>query len=179
MTENDILKVIESWENFQFALQQIEQNPEYIPVLMKVAIHSNNPNSWKALYLADKLHDILPKEIVPYLPEMTEQLKTEKHHGKKRHLLKLISQNQILPNTSGFLMDYCMNTFTSDKEPVANRVHAMQIMYNISETEPELKPELLEIILQEMEFHPSPGIVSRGTKLAKKLQRQINTKMPE
>lgn len=176
MTEKDILNVIESWQNFQFALQQIEQNPEYIPVLMKVAIHSSNPNSWKALYLADKLHDILPEEIIHYLPEMIAQLKTEKHHGKKRHLLKLISQNQILPNTSGFLMDYCMNTFTSDKEPVANRVHAMQILFNISETEPGLKPELLEIILQEMEFHPTPGIVSRGKKLVQKLQKQIRTR---
>ena len=67
-----------------------------------------------------------------------------------------------------------MNTFTSAKEPIANRVHAMQILYNISDEEPELKPELLEIIQHEIEYHPTPGIRSRGTKLAKKLQKQIN-----
>jgi len=173
MTESDIFNIIESWQNFHFALKQLAQNPENIPVLMKVAIRSNKPNSWRALYLADKLHDIHPEQITPYIPEMIEQLKTEEHHGKKRHFLKLISQNQVVPNTFGFLLDYCLNTFTSSKEPVANRVHAMQILFNISETEPELKPELCEIILQEMEFHPTPGILSRGKKLTKKLQKQI------
>ncbi|MCK3683887.1 hypothetical protein [Maribellus sp. YY47] len=173
MTESDILNVVESWQNFHFALRELEQNPEYIPVLMKVAIYSDQANSWRALYLADKLHDLHPRQIAPYVPEMIEQLKREQHHGKKRHLLKLISQNQIHPDTFGFLLDYCMNTFTSDKEPVANRVHAMQILFNISETEPALKPELCEIILQEMEFHPTPGIISRGKKLTRKLQQQI------
>lgn len=173
MTESDLLNLIESWQNFHFALQQLEQNPEYIPTLMKVALYSNKPNSWRALYLADKLHAIHPEQIIPYIPEMTEQLRMEKHHGKKRHFLKLISQNKLIPNASGFLLDYCLNTFTSGKEPIANRVHAMQILFNISETEPELKPELHAIISQEMEIHPTPGILSRGKKLSQKLQRQL------
>lgn len=173
MTESDILNLVESWQNFHFALKELGQNHEYIPILMKVAIHSDKPNSWRALYLADKLHDIHPGQITPYIPEMIEQLKTEDHHGKKRHFLKLISQNPVIPNASGFLLDYCFNTFTSSKEPVANRVHAMQILFNISEIEPELKPELCEIIFQEMEFHPTPGILSRGKRLTKKLRKQI------
>ncbi|MFV0589983.1 MAG: hypothetical protein ACK5M7_01245 [Draconibacterium sp.] len=173
MTETDILNAIGSWQNFHFVLKQLGQNHESIPVLMKVAIHNNNANSWRALYLADKLHDVYPKQISAYIPEMIEQLKTEQHHGKKRHFLKLISKNRVPANSFGFLLDYCLNTFTSSKEPVANRVHAMQILYNISETEAELKPELLDIILHEMEFHPTPGILSRGKKLSKKLQKQI------
>jgi hypothetical protein len=52
----------------------------------------------------------------------------------------------------------------------------MQILFNISETEVGLKPEVLAIIELEMENHPSAGIVSRGRKLTKKLIKQIRIK---
>lgn len=173
MTENDILALLESWDNFGLILIELNSNTALVPELMKVAIYSEHPNSWRAIYLADKLHDQHPELIEPYIPEMIDRLKSEQHHGKKRHMLKLISMKEIAEEHSGFLMDFCLNTFTSAKEPIANRVHAMQILYNISENEPEIKPEILEIIQQEIEFHPTPGIRSRGSKLIKKLQKQI------
>jgi len=49
----------------------------------------------------------------------------------------------------------------------------MQVLYNISEKEPELKPEILALIENEMENHFSAGILSRGGKLADKLRKQI------
>jgi hypothetical protein len=173
MTENDIFNLIDSWDNFEFILLEMNTNTELLPALMKVAIYNEHPNSWRALYLADKLHDMHPEKVAIYIPEMIERLKVELHHGKKRHMLKLISMNKIADDQWGFLLDYCMNAFTSSKEPVANRVHAMQILYNISENEPAIKTEILELIQHEMELHPTPGIRSRGMKLAKKLQQQI------
>lgn len=173
MTEKEIFTILESWDNFELLLLEINAKPELLPILIKIAIYSEHKNSWRALYLADKIHDSHPERISPYLPEMIEQLKVEQHHGKKRHLLKLISMNSIDEKHSGFLMDFCLTVFTSSKEPVANRVHAMQILYNISETEPAIKSEILEIIQQEIELHPTPGIRSRGRKLARKLQKQL------
>jgi hypothetical protein len=174
MTEKELLELVRNWDNFQITLKNFVENPDQIPVLIKVAVYSSDLVSWRALWMVDKIYDIDATLIAPFLPEMIQQLKVETHHGKKRHLLKLISQMNIPENQAGFLMDYCLTTFTSDKEPVANRVHAMQVLFNISESEPELKPELLEIIQQEIDFHPTPGIRSRGSKLVKKLQQQIN-----
>jgi len=174
MTEKDFHRLLESWDYFGLLLQELNANPSLVPSFVKLALNNNHPNGWRALYIVDKLCDTHPDWIEPYMPEMIEQLKTETHHGKKRHLLKLISQNKIHLENSGFLVDYCLRVFTSSGEPVANRVHAMQVLYNISEEEPDLKPELLEIIQQEIEFHPTPGIRSRGTKLAQKLFLQIN-----
>jgi hypothetical protein len=48
----------------------------------------------------------------------------------------------------------------------------MQVLYGISENEPDFKPELIQIIEQEMEYRPTPGIISRGSKLLKKLRKQ-------
>ncbi len=174
MTEEQVHELIQSWDNFEITLKKISESPADFPTLMQVALYSKDPNSWRAIYLADRIHDLHPEWLAPYLSKIIEQLKVENHHGKLRHFLKLVSLNPIPEKYFGFLLDHCLGTFTSDKEPIANRVHAMQILFNISESEPELKPELLEIIQQEMEHHPTPGIRSRGKKLVAKLQRQIN-----
>lgn len=174
MEKIDFSILLESWENFQLVLFQLQNQPRGIPGLMEIAIRGKHKNSWRAIYLADKIYEKQPELIRPYIGEITEQLKEEIHLGKRRHFLKLISLNKISELHFGFLVEHCINTFTSAKEPVANRVHAMQILYNISEEEPGLKPELLEMIQHEIEYHPTPGVKARGTKLTQKLQKQIN-----
>ncbi|MCF6332211.1 MAG: hypothetical protein L3J11_02920 [Draconibacterium sp.] len=82
--------------------------------------------------------------------------------------------NEIPENQFCFLVDYCLNALTSAKEPPAVRVHAIQILYNISEIETGLKPEILAVIKHEMEYHSTAGIISCGSKLAKKLRNQIS-----
>ena len=173
MNRNELMEVIDSWENLELTIQEILNNPDYLPVLMDLALYSNKPKSWRAAFLVDKIHDIQPQLIIPWLEKMISGLITDLQSGKKRHFLKLISLNKIEKKHFAFLMDYCLYTFTSGKEPVAVRVHSMQILFNLSETEPEFKPELLAIIEHEMEVHPSAGISSRGKKLAKKLYSQI------
>lgn len=174
MKKADLLVLIESWDNLTFTSSEILAHPEYYPVLMEVALYSKHPNSWRAAYLVDKIHEVNPELILPYIDKIIEQLKLESHKGKKRHFLKQISLNKLPEIYHGFLLDYCLNTFTSAKEAVAVRVHAMQILFNISEREPELKPEILAVIEHEMEYHSTAGILSRGKKLAQKLRRQIN-----
>lgn len=173
MTEQELLDIITSWENIELTIQEIGNRPEYFPVLLNLALHSKNRYSWRAAYLVDKIHDDYPDLIILNLPTIIAKLKTETNASKKRHWLKLIGLNRIEKEHFGFLFDYCLQAFTSAKEPIAVRVHAMQILYNISEEETDLKHEVLETILHEMEYHSSAGIKSRGKKLVKKLQQQL------
>lgn len=173
MTKEELWKTLDSWDNLAFIINKIGENPCFFQMLVDIALHSHEPKSWRAAYLCDKIHDNFPELILPYLTEIIFDLKTEKSTSKKRHFLKLISMNEIPVNQYAFLVDYCLNAVTSDKEPPAVRVHAMQVLYNISDKEPDLKPELLAVIEHEIEFHATAGIISRGSKLAKKLRGQI------
>ncbi len=173
MTKNELLKVIESWENLEITVMEISKHPNYFRLLTEIALYSNEPKSWRAAYMVDKIHDNYPELLLPYLKDMILQLKKEESSSKKRHFLKLISMNKIDVEYHGFLVDYCLNALTSAKEPPAVRVHAMQILFNISEKETGLKPEILAVIEHEMEYHSTAGILSRGSKLAKKLRTQI------
>jgi len=173
MTEKQILELLAAWENIPLLTKELAAKPADFDVLVKTALYSADAKSWRAAYIVDLIHDNHPELLLPYLNEMILQLKEEKNNGKKRHFLKLISQNKPGEEHHGFLFDYCLNAFTSAKEAIAVRVNAMQILYNITETEPGLKPEILAIIEHEMEYHATAGILSRGRKLAAKLHAQI------
>ena len=173
MTEEELFEHLNAWENIEIIAATMLHDPAQFTTLMQLALNDTRQRSWRAAYLADKIHDEKPDLLHPYLPAISAQLQREKNASKRRHWLKLISQNSIPEEHIGFLFDYCIETFTSGKEAVAVRVHAMQILYNISEIEPDLKPEVLQLIEQEMDYRPTAGIRSRGKKLATKLHKQI------
>lgn len=173
MEKENLVELIDSWENLAFAIREIVNHPELFSALMDIALNHPEQKSWRAAYLSDKIHDDYPELILPFIEPIIMQLKRENNASKKRHFLKLLSMNEIPQEHFGFLVDYCINAFTSAKEPTAIRVHAMQILYNISEMEKELKPEILAIVEHEMEYHASAGILSRGSKIAGKLRKQL------
>lgn len=173
MSKNEIIDLINSWENLKYLQNELVNNSEQYKLLIEIAFYSDDPKSWRAAYLVDKINDNYPGLIKPFINEMIEQLRIEQSESKKRHFLKLLSMNDLTIEQLGFLTDFCIEVFTSDKEPVAVRVHAMQVLYNISEVQPDLKPEILLIVEHEMENHFSAGILSRGRKIAQKLRMQI------
>ena len=175
MTKNELVELINSWENLPYLVKEITKTPQYYRMLIEIALYSSNQKSWRAAYLVDKINDSNPELLDPFLHEMIVQLKTEKSESKRRHFLKLISMKVVPQSQEGSMFDFCVKTFTTAKQPVAVRVHAMQVLFNISENEPELKPEILAIIEHELENHSSAGILSRGKKLVRKLCAQINT----
>ncbi len=168
MTENEIYALIVSWENMPLVLRHISDSPENLDRLMSIALNDQLDKSWRAMYLAEIIHEKNPKLIRPFLPAMTDFLLTTKNSSKKRHILKLISLNDIPEEKMAVLLNYCIDIFIS-AEPVAVRVHAMQILYNIAQKETDFAGELISLIETEIEFHGSAGIASRGRKLLKKL----------
>lgn len=174
MTKEELYDFLTSWENHELIIHQAVKNSLHLDMLLDIALNSNKSKSWRAAWIVDKINDIRPELIEPHINNMIIQLKKETNSSKKRHFLKLISQHEIPSEHHPFLLDYCTEYFSSAGEPIAVRVYALQVLYNISEKEPELKPELLSIIHHEIELHPSAGVKSRGIKLAKKLQHEIS-----
>lgn len=172
MTEQELYDVLDSWENIELVSKELMADPREFEILLGLALKHPKQRSWRAAYLVDKIHDEKPEIVRPYLPLIIDKLKTENNASKRRHWLRMVSANEINEEHFGFLFDYCIGVFTSGKEAVAVRVHAMQILYNISEKEPDLKPEVLQLIEHELEQNSSAGIRSRGKKLVIKLRKQ-------
>ena len=167
ITENELLALIQSWESIPLLMQEISDFPQHLNVLIKIALDDSDPRNWRAVWMVDRLHEKHPELVVPYLPLMTDFLLTTQNASKKRHLLKLTSLHPIPEERMVVLLNYCIDVFTSASEPVAVRVHAMQILFNIAQAEPDFTGELINLIEHEIEFHGSAGITSRGRRLLK------------
>jgi hypothetical protein len=172
MTENDLRSLIQSWENIALLVRYIADYPEHLDLIMTKVLDDSRPEHWRAAWMVDKIHERHPEVVHPYIQAMTDFVLTTQNAGKKRHLLKLISLNDIQEGNLALLLNYCLEVFTNAAEPVAVRVHAMQILFNIAQKEPDFSGELIELIENEIELHGSAGLASRGRKLLKKLKPQ-------
>lgn len=179
ITENVLSALICSWENLALVMGNISDYPAHLNALMKIAFDESDPRNWRAAWMVDKMNDKHPELIIPYLPSMTDFVLTTQNAGKKRHFLKLISLHAILEDKMVTLLNYCIDVFTSSSEPIAVRVHAMQVLFNIAQAEPDFAGELIDLIEHEIEFHGSAGISSRGKKLLKKLAPSTNVHLKD
>jgi hypothetical protein len=151
MTENELLTLIQSWENLALVMRHISDFPERLDVLMNIALDDHQDRNWRAVWMIDRIHEKHPELILPFLPVMTDFLMTTQNAGKKRHLLKLISLHDIPEEKIAILLNYCLKVFTTAAEPIAVRVHAMQILFNIAKKEPDFTGELIDLIEHEIE----------------------------
>ena len=167
--KNELHSLIQSWENLAIVANHISEYPEHLDVLINLALDDKEHRNWRAAWMIDRIHEKHPELVLAFLPVITDFVLTTRNSGKKRHLLKIISLHPVPGEKVATMLDFCIEVFSNTKEPIAVRVHAMQILYNITTQEPDFARELTELIEREMEYHGSAGMSSRGRKLLKKL----------
>lgn len=164
-----------SSENIQQIRKSDKVNQQMIDSLWIIVKSNKHPQAWRAAW---SLFHILSYKnnfefMRQYLNEIVKSLPNFKHNGQKREMMKVIQLFDANNIEMGTLIDICFDYLLSPKEALAVRVHAMQIIYNISEYEPDLKPELkgaLEMLSQET----SMALKGRSRMLLKKLNKEIN-----
>lgn len=102
ISKQELIELLESWENNELLMQEIILNPRYMELLFDIALNSNHPKSWRAAWLADKINDTHPELIAPYLDLIISSIRPETSPGLKRHLLKLISLHPIPDKHNSF-----------------------------------------------------------------------------
>ena len=106
MTKQELIDLLNAWENLPILVEEIGSQPELFAILMDIALNNPEQRSWRAAYLADQVHDRYPELLLPYFKKMIVKLRTENNSSKKRHFLKLLSMNDIPEQHFGFLVDY-------------------------------------------------------------------------
>ena len=132
-------------------------------------ISNKPPIAWRAAWtiwhFTNKRKELMRK----YIDRIIEDLPNYKFDGQKREMMKVLLLFDIKEIEIGHLLNTCYSFLISPKESLAVRVHAMQIIFNISEIEPELKPELKSTLLFHIQ-ESSAGFKSRANKLLKAMR---------
>lgn len=134
-------------------------------------IYSENPRiAWHAAWVIDHVSEEDPAKLKPYVPELIDRLPSLKSSSLRRHFTRMLLSQEIPEHLLGTLVDVLYNLL-SPEEAVAVRANSLQLLYNISMIEPDLKPELISVIEGILEEELTPGMKSKGRNLLKGLRR--------
>jgi len=154
--------------NVNYIISVVLENPELVTELVNLSVQNNKKVSDRASWVLTNLVDDYPVLIKPFVAILSDRINISYSDTIKRNVLRILMCFEIPEESHGKLLDLCFEIMTSPKEKVAAKVNAMQIIFNLSKTYPEIKPEFALIIQEEMPRN-STGFKNRGSKILKKL----------
>lgn len=154
-----------------FVANIIFNHPPFFIELWKIFLANEEPVSRRAAWVIDVCSEEKPEWIAPLLKELIKTFPEFTHDGMKRHSLRILARSPLPAEKLGELASICFDWLMHRDESVATKMYCMEILYRISEIEPDLKPELADSIRMQM-VEGTPGIRSCGKRLLKKLARK-------
>lgn len=146
----------------------IEQRPELFPELVQIYLGGKDAPARVAAWAVDLCVERHPEWIEPYIEEMAASLPRFRHDAFKRHTLRMLMRLPLPKRELGTLITVCFSWLTSPKEAAAQKVYAMEVLYQVSRQEPDLVQELADSIRWRLD-EETPGFRSRGVKILKKI----------
>ena len=169
----DLLLDETSRRNADLIAGLIRRKPSLFSELMEVVFLNKEPVSRRAAWVMDIVSETQPELVLPYLEEIARQIDTFNHDGMKRESIKVLARSPLVKEQFGPLMNICFRWLVSPAESVAVKMFSMELLYRMSEQEPELKRELADSIEWRMQ-EESPGFKNRARKLLILLNREIS-----
>ncbi len=149
------------------------QRRDIIPALIKLAFADKYPISLRAANTVEIIDSQQPALIRPYYSKIIKALSGFEVVGVKRCFLKIFTRHSDLNNERVLclLINACFAFMASYEETVAVKSYSLEILYQISNKEPELKNELIFAILDQSDKN-SGAFKTCSDKILKKLYRE-------
>ena len=141
--------------------------------LVNWALSNELPLAHRAAWALTACCDQHPWLILPHIKTIAKGFSSHAHSGVTRCLIRALCLIQVPEKYAGTLYNACWIYVENLDVPIAIRVFAMQLMFNITEQEPELKPELVLFFESVIEADNNSGVTNRGGKLLKTLKMQL------
>jgi hypothetical protein len=168
----EFLNIDSSKLNADLLVEKFDKDHDIFKIILDVMYQDTYPLSMRASRVVWLIAKKYPSFIRPFLPEFIKRLSHFRVDGVRRNILAILAELPLPDIDLGILFDTCYTWLESQKEPVAIRANAINILYKISEIEPELKPELIQLFEAELPVD-SKGIETRIHEILKKLKTDI------
>jgi len=164
-----------SKKNTEYIASVVDNDLALFNEMMKL-VYSNEPYvSGRAAWVVETIWLKYPSLIESYILQMIEFLPHAKYNNQRRHFTKILSTidlKQLDEEHLGILIDCCFTWLEEPQYPTAVKMFSMQILQNFVQLEPDIAPELIAIIENQME-DATPGFQNRGRKTLLKLNKLI------
>lgn len=135
--------------NADMIAKAIGNDPKELSKLVDILYNGEAPLPQRASWVLVIINEKYPSLLYHYVSKFINTINNFSVSGIRRNLLSALSKQQIDDRDAGQLTDYCFKLLLSAEEPVAVKVHAMQIIANIAVRYPELNEELKSVILDQ------------------------------
>lgn len=120
----------------------------------------------RAAWVVGYCAEYQPHLVEPYLETMIDLLgRKDVHVAVKRNVVRFLQFIEIPDDLKGKTYDHCFELLSDPNEPIAVRVFAMSVAFNIAKNEPDLLSELKLLVAESMRHSPTPGFCSRAKKI--------------
>ncbi|WP_142533782.1 hypothetical protein [Saccharicrinis carchari] len=171
MNEEELFQKIESCNSKQQALflaGHIAKNKPLIELIFALMEDPKHKKAWKAAWVLDHIYQDNPNLINTYVNKMINLFMLSDNDSTRRILGKLLSFYDITEKVDGNFVNTCFDLLQHESVAVAVKVHAMQLLFNISQTYPELRAEL-KLIIEEQTNNNTIAFKARAKRLLRKL----------
>ena len=144
--------------------------PELLPMLLEFCTDPEVAVQQNAGSVLGKIIDLDEAILVPHLPKMLENLKSEPHDAVKRATMRVLRTIEIPEAVEGEVFDVAMRFVSDYEEAIAVRGFAMTTARRLCERYPTLRHELQPVVEDLIEQKASTGLSSRARCELKKLQ---------
>lgn len=159
--------------NIDLMVDAIGKNEKYFLEVYKYMLLNHYPVSARAARVIDHCCEKHPELFYLIFDDMLQQVPTFEIDGVKRQFVRMLTRYDISDKYQGKVLDLCLGYIEDARQAIAVRAFSMYVVYNISEKEPELKPELI-YLLTEMHIEHANGLEGLRIKLLKKLRKETN-----
>ena len=167
--KNEILKE-RSTNHWQTIIKAVHQSPALLSNLISYTYDADDRLSFHASWIMDKCIEQQPQLL--HQKQVSRIVKSVLRHSNQsviRTSLRLLSRQKLPKSVLGSLVDQCFKWLMSNKSDIAVKVHAMQILCNVTLEKTALKNELIMVIEDQMP-QESAGFRARAKMVLKKLK---------
>ena len=125
--------------------------------------------AWYSCWIIDIASEEYPDLLLSKIEKIISGLISTNITSLKRHFTRILCRYQIPEEHLGVLVNRCYELL-APAEPAAVRVFAMQLLFNMSQQQRDLKGELICVIETLMEEGGTAGFVNRAGKLLRLLR---------
>lgn len=166
------LLVEHSKKNTELIRDFVGEDPNRIAALLHCFFSEEVKVSQRAAMVVSAVFDNTPAAIVPYTTQLIDNLiDNTQHVAIKRCTIRILQFIQIPEDRMSLVFDLCLQSIIDVKEPIAIKAFSMSVALNICKAHPELKHEVIPILQLELERNDSAGVLNRGKKVLKTLQK--------
>jgi hypothetical protein len=152
-----------------FWKRAVAADEELFNLLFKLIFSGDQRLAWRSCWIIDNASEDSPDLLADKLPEIIDGFLSTSNGSLKRHFTRILCRYQIPEEYLGAIVNRSFELL-APYEPIAVRVFALQLLFNISLLVPDLKGELIPVIESLMDEGASAGFINRSAKLLRQLR---------